>query len=302
MENTSNDDMIIKFSDLYNNEIAPTVCRDLIEQVISNPDKQYSTTLGDQQSILYTKYLMDESGNPYYLLVACRVKDNLCDVDLAFVMLSELVNNIDTIEPIDLLRTFVNRFGLDIKIGYTQNKFIHHQTFWVDTTNPTKIVEILNPDNHPFIQVMWFKVDKHGHRGKLDVHMAYCIEKENYLKWIKDVRLPESKRVTGKEIDMQEGSVDFWIKKGQVHYNDNQKVVLLDLTTKDGSVRIVKDSDNALKFTHTISGKGETIAEYDVSKLSSDKAHMVAATWSIKNKEIVLYIDGEPVIKTQINY
>jgi len=64
----------------------------------------------------------------------------------------------------------------------------------------------------------------------------------------------------------------------------------------------VKDSDNKLKFFHVILGKGRTDVEADVSKLSNDQDHFIAVTWSVKDKQIVLYIDGEPVAKAKTEY
>jgi len=69
---------------------------------------------------------------------------------------------------------------------------------------------------------------------------------------------------------------------------------------EEGSIVIIKNTHNVLEFVHTISGTGRSSLEYDVSHLSSDKAHMFTFTWSMKNKEINLYIDAEVVAKSQI--
>jgi len=104
------------------------------------------------------------------------------------------------------------------------------------------------------------------------------------------------------ELDVHEGTISFWIKKGTVNYSDGQVIVLLNLSTKEGSIFLVKDSGNILRFFHVINSEGRTDLEYDVSSLSSEEAHMFAVTWSIKSKEINLYIDGGSVAKTQIQY
>lgn len=104
------------------------------------------------------------------------------------------------------------------------------------------------------------------------------------------------------KLDIREGTITFWIKKGTINYNDGKATVLLNPSTNEGSISLVKDADNVVKFSHVITGQGSTHLEYDVSSLSSEEAHMFALTWSIKTKEINLYIDGEPVAKTQIQY
>ncbi len=103
-------------------------------------------------------------------------------------------------------------------------------------------------------------------------------------------------------LDVHEGTISFWIKKGTVNYSDGQVVVLLNLSTKEGNIFLVKDSDNILRFFHIVTGKGRTDLEYDVSSLSSEEAHMFAVTWSMKSKELSLYIDGKPAAKTQIQH
>lgn len=102
--------------------------------------------------------------------------------------------------------------------------------------------------------------------------------------------------------NVDEGTISFWVRKNKLKWNDNLTHVLLNLSKKDGSIFLVKDSDNKLKFFHVILGKGRTDIEHDVSELSSEKDHQIAVTWSVKSKEICLYIDGEPVKKSKIEY
>lgn len=104
------------------------------------------------------------------------------------------------------------------------------------------------------------------------------------------------------KIDIREGTISFWINENKLQFNDNQVTPLLQRSTLNGSIFIVKDNDNKMKFFHVYLGKGRTDVEYDVSNLKPSKRHMVAVTWSIKNKEIIMYIDGEKVASSKINY
>jgi len=93
-------------------------------------------------------------------------------------------------------------------------------------------------------------------------------------------------------IDLKEGTIEFWVKENKVQWNDNQSIVFVNFSNPEGSIFIVKDNDNKLKFFHVILGKGRTDAELDVSLLSNNERHYIAATWSLSKKEIALYIDG----------
>jgi hypothetical protein len=76
-------------------------------------------------------------------------------------------------------------------------------------------------------------------------------------------------------------------------YNDNREHVLLNISTNEGSIFIVKDSDNKIKFFHVLIGKGRTDVEINVSDLESQQKHMITATWdAVNDKKIKLYIDG----------
>lgn len=94
------------------------------------------------------------------------------------------------------------------------------------------------------------------------------------------------------ELNIEEGSITFWIPSNKIKYNDSQATILFDWNNKDGSLFIVKDRDNKLKFFHVYYGFGRIDVEIDVNDLSLNEKHMVAATWSVPNKEINLYIDG----------
>lgn len=104
--------------------------------------------------------------------------------------------------------------------------------------------------------------------------------------------------------DVEEGTIEFWVRKGKLQWNDGAIHVLLNLTKKDasGSIFMVKDKDNKLKFFHVILGKGRTDVETNVSELNGDKDHYVAVTWSVKTKQIRLFIDGEVVAESTIKY
>jgi len=105
------------------------------------------------------------------------------------------------------------------------------------------------------------------------------------------------------QLDLREGTIEFWVKKDKFQWNDGLMQVLVNISNELGSIFIIKDSDNKLKFFHVLLGKGRTDVEMDVSNLGSDKPHHIAATWTISKKEIALYIDGgEKTSKSNIKY
>lgn len=108
--------------------------------------------------------------------------------------------------------------------------------------------------------------------------------------------------MTNREMDIKEGTISFWINEDKVQFNDGQAIPLMQHSPSNGSIFIVKDGDNKIKFFHVYLGKGRTDVEHDVTSLDPKQRHMIAVTWSLKNKEIIMYIDGQQVEKTEIKY
>lgn len=99
--------------------------------------------------------------------------------------------------------------------------------------------------------------------------------------------------IATEQIDIREGAIEFWVKPDKIKWNDNQETVLFNIPVKEtGSLFMIKDDDNKLKFFHVILDKGRTDVEVDVSGLVLDKPHHIAVTWSLKERKITLYVDG----------
>jgi len=94
-----------------------------------------------------------------------------------------------------------------------------------------------------------------------------------------------------KKISIKEGAIEFLVPKNKMKWNDNEKVVLFNIPVKNGSLFMLKDSDNYLKFFHVVIGGGRTDVGADVSNLSQDESHRIKAVWSLQNKNIALSVD-----------
>ena len=106
-----------------------------------------------------------------------------------------------------------------------------------------------------------------------------------------------------KELDIREGTMEFWVREDKVQWNDNKSTVLFNITVNNtGSLFMIKDDDNKLKFFHLIIGKGKTNLDVDVSNLSLNEPHHITVVWSVSKKEVGLYIDGKLKDKKEIDY
>lgn len=105
-----------------------------------------------------------------------------------------------------------------------------------------------------------------------------------------------------KKLDLREGTIAFWVKKNTVKWDDHETYIFFNVSRPDGSIFMVKDADNKLKFFHVILGKGRRDIEEDVSSLEKDKPHFITVTWSNTKQEINLYIDGEIRKRLQVYF
>jgi len=96
-----------------------------------------------------------------------------------------------------------------------------------------------------------------------------------------------------KKINLDEGTIAFWIDANKVNFNDNKFTPLMNQDTEKGSIFILKDADNKIKFFYVYLGQGRTDIEWDCSNLDSSIRHMIAVTWSQSNKQIQLFVDGK---------
>ncbi|GEM_PF-2275952 len=111
------------------------------------------------------------------------------------------------------------------------------------------------------------------------------------------------KNLSREETDLKIGTIGFWVQKNELNWNNNEAVVLVNIIKSDGSLFIVKDSDNKLKCFHVILGKGRTDIETDVSAFDKNKAYMIVITWdTTESKKLSLYIDDKEVVSKNIVY
>jgi hypothetical protein len=104
------------------------------------------------------------------------------------------------------------------------------------------------------------------------------------------------------KIDIEEGTISFWIKENQIDFSDSLLYSLVNVSHEKGAIFILKDTDKKIKFFHVYMGNGRTDVNWDCSKLNNNERHMVTVTWSLKDKAVKLYVDGELVGENEIKY
>jgi len=173
------------FSDLLKNEYLKkfNITKEEVIETLSGPDevKKISLRLFDEL-IFYLKKHQD-----YFLLVDGRLKGDNFTTNNAYKIYPSLMKEFDTKEPLQVLEKFAQKYGLSMKIGGFEEKFIAGDSFPVGIgQDPQNMINILNPQNHTFSKSMMMIVRNEGQFQHIDVSIAYCIDTTEYLKYLSD--------------------------------------------------------------------------------------------------------------------
>lgn len=173
--------MVVIFTDLYVNECERKlkINRNEVMQAYVNPDKQQKLVSQGLLLRLYTKRL-----EKYHLLLQCHEQDSgNFFVDLAFKVKDDIVG--DDGEPLQILEELISRFGLTVRVGNQQKKFIYNEMVPVSqSARPQTIIQVINPANHSFIQSAWFRlVDQPGQRFA-QCALVFCLDSTTYSTYV----------------------------------------------------------------------------------------------------------------------
>jgi len=219
--------MKIIFTDLLKKKCRDKfqITEDRVQQVITSPDEQQVANFDDLSLRFFVKRILEPQGE-HYLLICTHSEGSNLIVDLAFRILPELVEEVKTLNPIILLQQLALKFGLTIRIGQQLNKFIFRESIPIKSSvEPAKLVEILNPANHLFIQSMFIKIEQQEDIKVAHCALVFCIDKDRYLSWLmgkksmNDVIIDITPQIRGyvtpRDLIEANGTLEFWIDSSQ---------------------------------------------------------------------------------------
>ena len=173
----------IVFGDLFRNEISNQfqISENEVTQAIRGPDEIKRISLAPGYQLLFYVKQMPAG---YHILVTGELKEDQFIVQNTFKIFPDLMKEIDSNDPLVVLEKFANKFGLPIQIGGFEEKYMAGDSFPILPGQNLNIVEIVNPQNHAFIQSMMMRVRNDNQSQFIDVSMAFCIDKDEYQKYL----------------------------------------------------------------------------------------------------------------------
>lgn len=178
--------MKIKYSDQFNNESSGKIGirKSHVESVISNPDKIFELKLENGiKPIYYVKHIKNVK-KPFYLLVDTLHNPDSIMVNMAWKLFPDLNSDMKNMTVAQMIHAFTNRFGLEVTIGDQTDHIFFEKTIKYEKSKQMKLVSVSNPQNHSFVQSMLLKQNEDDEYMIVHCGMVFCIDLDNYLKWI----------------------------------------------------------------------------------------------------------------------
>lgn len=173
--------MDLIFSDLYDRESQELrISREATMNALNNPDKTQEERYDD---LVLRLFLKKENQRDSYLLVLTQIKDNKLHPLLPFRILQDFFPNIEVLEPLMILELLAHRHGLVIGIGRRLGRFVYQEDIPL-REGKGEIIQIRNPDSHPFIQSTFVKIIKTPSGYVAKCALAFCIDKTTYRSWL----------------------------------------------------------------------------------------------------------------------
>ena len=156
------------------------ITRDAVRDAIAQPDKEQRLMTQGLTLILYNKQFAGSD----YLVVNTHVQGQDLMVDLAFRLKKELVDEAKTTLPFPLMQALALRFGLVVKVGERESKFIYNEVIPVPSRDIKQAMCISNPDNHPLVSSIWMRMLQNDLGHLAQCALVFCIDLQAYGEWL----------------------------------------------------------------------------------------------------------------------
>jgi hypothetical protein len=157
------------------------ITRDIVRDAIARPDKEQKLASQGLTLILYSKKIR---GVEDYVVVSAHAQGQDLMVDLAFRMKKELIEEAKTTLPFSLLQALAIQFGLSIKIGDRESKFVYNEIIPTVSGDVKNVVRINNPSGKSLISCIWIRM-LHNNMGFLaQCALVFCIDLQAYTLWL----------------------------------------------------------------------------------------------------------------------
>lgn len=151
----------VKFAQSFTHSTTFGVRRTHVEQALHNPDAiehLYPERKGLVEvaplSLFVKRIDLEKSKDPFFLLAIATRRGFVLTVDMAWRVYSADVAVEPGTTPLEMLRSFVEKYGLLQRIAGKEARFFDYMAIpWGDTEQRELRIDVLRPDDRPFHQL-----------------------------------------------------------------------------------------------------------------------------------------------------
>jgi hypothetical protein len=180
------------YTELYQRECENRfgVTREKVREAIASPDSEQRLTSQGLTLILYSK----KTGPDRHIVVITHVQGQDLMVDLAFPILPELAGEAEggsggvagagAALPLHLVQALALKFGLPVRVGERETKFIYNEVIPVSSMDPKKAIRIASPDNRPLVSCIWVRMLQNSMGFLAQCALVFCLDSQAYAGWL----------------------------------------------------------------------------------------------------------------------
>ncbi|HKJ68619.1 MAG TPA: hypothetical protein VKA68_11730 [bacterium] len=142
------------------------------------PDSSQQLSVDDLQLHFYWKFFPQQP-RPYYILAYGQMEGATLHLHMGWKIAPDIHTAVDELTPLDLLRVFAEKYGLDISLGDHRTKFICNETIVVDDP-VTHGIQIHNPEGHAYVQQIFTKTIPRDEGVQVVCALGLCINIDYY--------------------------------------------------------------------------------------------------------------------------
>jgi hypothetical protein len=173
----------VTFSPLYRQTFEPVVDRGRVRQTVQEADRQSFHELGDRTYGLFARRFGGDGRPPFYVWALCTVDEGVHLVYCALAMLASLDDRIDALSPLEMLRAFLQEFGLPVQSEFRVSKLIYNETFWMATREPADVWTVPDKPERYFLG-SWTIMERFGVSTRIESHFVFAIDLDKYEEWL----------------------------------------------------------------------------------------------------------------------
>lgn len=155
--------------------------REVVRDAIAQPDREQRLSSQGLTLVLYCK---KAPGSEDCIVVNTHVQGQDLMVDLAFRLRKELVEEAKTTLPFPLMQALALKFGLVVKVGERETKFIYNEVIPVPSRDVKQAMRINNPENRPLISSIWMRMLQNDLGFLAQCALVFCIDSQAYGAWL----------------------------------------------------------------------------------------------------------------------